>query len=325
MKTIEARALTLFLQTEPFASLQVFHPAISIPRLLKHHEPNHVLIIQDLGNHPTLDVWLRTPDLPQHIIVEAGSTLGNFLADFHLSTSREDVERLSRHFENKDVQNVVFTVAVEPIKAILERFQVPDAVEIYDAILHEFNDSYRRDPSNKVFSMGDLWPPSILVKQSGNTSLGLIDWEFACVAPPSQDMGQLGISPVVVLIHSTATHLQVAILANQFYSTNFTIFAESLHRTYGNRLRDKQAWWLSSDVDPHIRSLWIIYGQELINSVNRSRDCGCEVGPSDSECFHQRRAVEMGLWYIREAMNRTSFGSISEKFLTPLYRQEIGG
>ena len=167
------------------------YPTIFVPRLLKHDDANHVLIIQDLGNHPTADVWLRTPDLPREVLTNTGSVLGSFLADFHLSTP-EDIQFLSRQFENEDMSNVVFATAVEPIKAILEKFHFPDSTKIYEAVVQEYNKFQKRE-SNKIFSMGDLWPASILVNQSPDkVELGLIDWEFACVSPPSQDIGQFG-------------------------------------------------------------------------------------------------------------------------------------
>ena len=117
----------------------------------------------------------------------------------------------------------------------------------------------------------------------------------------------------------TAAHLHVAALADKPYSSNFAIFAESLHHAYGRRLQEKQAWWLSSDnIDSHIRSMWIIHGRELINSIYWKRDCGCQIDASEPGCLHQRIAVEKGVTYIRGAMNE-DFKGISEIFLMPLY------
>ena len=42
----------------------------------------------------------------------------------------------------------------------------------------------------QVFSVGDLWPPSIIMSED-SVNLGIIDWEFAGFAAPMQDMAQL--------------------------------------------------------------------------------------------------------------------------------------
>ena len=160
--------------------------------MLYHDSDQHVIIIEDLGNLPTADVWLQTPNLDRALIMETAENLGIFLADLHLSTTSENRSSLSNSFANEDRKRVVFDFAVEPLKQILEEFNIPQRDKIYETVETEFYKAQQNGFSH-VFSMGDLWTSSVLVSESsGETKIGLIDWEFACLASPSQDIGQFG-------------------------------------------------------------------------------------------------------------------------------------
>jgi aminoglycoside phosphotransferase (APT) family kinase protein len=164
---------------------------VFVPRLLYHDPSLHVLIIEDLGVLPSVDKWLEiSRNMPESVISAISSDLGSFLADIHSSTTPENHAWLQEQFKNADAKAVVFAAAVEPILAILQEYDIPDAQSIYEFLEDEFR---REDDelASHVFSMGDLWTGSILVAEQGD-KVGIIDWEFATLAQPSQDIGQLG-------------------------------------------------------------------------------------------------------------------------------------
>lgn len=75
----------------------------------------------------------------------------------------------------------------------LDLFGIQGRERLYEIVAKaHFEGPSRKEPSGlRVFSVGDFWPPSILVDDERNR-LGIIDWEFAGFAPPMQDMAQLG-------------------------------------------------------------------------------------------------------------------------------------
>jgi aminoglycoside phosphotransferase (APT) family kinase protein len=164
---------------------------VFVPRLL-HHDPSyHILIIEDLGELPSVDKWLeKSHNVPESTLSSISSDLGSFLADIHSCTTPENHAWLQEQFKNADAKKVVFAAAVEPILAILQDYDIPDAQSIYEFVVDEFGRE-DEDLASLVFSMGDLWTGSILVADHGDR-VGIIDWEFATLAPPSQDIGQLG-------------------------------------------------------------------------------------------------------------------------------------
>ena len=147
-------------------------------------------MIEDLGDMQTVDKWLDTgEDLSITTITTTASRVGFFLADFHLGTSPQRVEWLRVAFKNDNAKEVVFWGAIAPILRILREYHIPDAEILYDFLVDEFRASNQAS-EEQIFCMGDLWTGSLLVGE--NCEIGVIDWEFATMGAPSQDIGQLG-------------------------------------------------------------------------------------------------------------------------------------
>jgi 5-methylthioribose kinase len=174
--------------TSPFSELATRNPDVRVPRLLFHDDDKYILIIEDLGELQTVDKWLETT-LSTSAITTTASKLGSFLADFHLCTSPHIIPRLQEEFKNDDAMEVVFSAAVEPVLGILQEYQIPDAPSLYEFVAAEFK-ATRQETQSHILCMGDLWTGSILVGEDGK--IGVIDWEFATMGAPSQDIGQLG-------------------------------------------------------------------------------------------------------------------------------------
>jgi thiamine kinase-like enzyme len=115
--------------------------------------------------------------------------------------------------------DVVFEAAVAGIEEKLSQFGVEDAKQLAQRCAESFkeakglaqgslehtddytNTAKQDSPASTsgssfaVFSMGDMWPPSILIDEehiSGPHPISLIDWEFSGPALPLQDIAQLG-------------------------------------------------------------------------------------------------------------------------------------
>ena len=161
--------------------------------MLHYDGVQHILIIEDLGNVSTIDKWLEmSTELSDSTIAEVGTDLGVFLADFHQSTTYLHREFLAAQFQNDNIQKVIYSQVVQPVLDILDECNIVNAKRIYEIIEKEFHD-VQQFPE-KVLNLGDLWPGSIVVAQNG-TKVGVIDWEFAGLAHPCQDIGQFGSSP----------------------------------------------------------------------------------------------------------------------------------
>ena len=305
--------MDLLANTVPFNLLSKKHPCVRVPRLLHHDVAQHILIIEDLGSLSTVDQWL---EMDKHLLesqsAAVGEVLGTFLADFHLSTTTQNREYLATQFKNNDIHNVIYSQVIQPVLDIINEYDIPNAKHIYEIIEREFR--HVQQFPQKVLNLGDLWPGSILVGQSA-TTVGVIDWEFAGLAHPSQDIGQFGLSPHPIGL-TLAAHLHYKILMEQDFSETYRNFSAGLFTSYGTRLRERNASWLSPDaIDGYVRSLWIIHGRELINSTTFSKSCPCK----EPRCHHLHSAVQRGVEYIRGAVD-SKLDYEKDNFLQPIYQ-----
>jgi 5-methylthioribose kinase len=156
--------------------------AVRTPRPLDVSTDPHVLVMEDLGDLPTLDRWLRdrNPDEVQETAPVLGRRLGAFIGDLHTSTCGE--EAYAERFTNRPMQETRYAVQYQGVADMLEAGGVSDAEELgakakaLGAALLE---------PGRCLTMGDLWPPSVLIE---GDALRLIDWELAHYGRPLQDV-----------------------------------------------------------------------------------------------------------------------------------------
>jgi Phosphotransferase enzyme family len=111
--------------------------------------------------------------------------------------------------------------------------------------------------------------------------MGVIDWEFAMLAPLGQDIGQL------------AAHLTHHIIVGQ-RAREYETFLTALMEAYGRGLQDGgQELFKKGGMGMGVffRGARILYGRELINSTTWDRKCHC----SEPQCRHDKEAVEKGV------------------------------
>jgi hypothetical protein len=156
--------------------------AVRSPKLRDQNLEVPVLLMEDIGPVPSWGRWLRTtgtPDLSRTAAAQ-GRRLGHFLGRLHATT--HDDERCAAAFDNRPMQRTRLAVQYRGVTDMLAAAGVPDA----DALGRRAEAlGQRLLERGRCLTMGDLWPPSVLVTDEG---LRIIDWELAHYGRPLQDV-----------------------------------------------------------------------------------------------------------------------------------------
>ncbi len=142
-----------------------------VPRLLA--QARGFLVMEDLGPLPHLGRWLAGGGDPA--VLDA---LGAWLARHHA--------RPAPALDNGGVQQTRHAVQHSKVGGWLAAARVADA-EALGARVAALGAAWLAP--GPAFLMGDLWPPSVLVRPEG--ALRIIDWELAVRGWPAQDLGHL--------------------------------------------------------------------------------------------------------------------------------------
>jgi 5-methylthioribose kinase len=177
---IEARCLEALAPGGELADIT--DSAVRAPHPVDVNAEIPVLVMEDIGDVPSLDRWLREAD-PEGLEERAatqGRRLGRFLGRLHATTCND--EHFADAFDNRPMQETRLVVQYQGVADMLRTGGVDDAAAL----------GRRAEQLGKTFlepgrclTMGDLWPPSVLVTESG---LRLIDWELAHYGRPLQDV-----------------------------------------------------------------------------------------------------------------------------------------
>lgn len=150
------------------------------PHPVDLHTDPHVLLMEDVGPYPALGRWLRNATVTPDDSAQVGRQVGRFIGRLHAATvdDRECAER----FNNRAMQETRLVVQYEAVEKMLKTAGVEDA-----AMLGERAVALGRNllQPGQCLTMGDLWPPSVLVVEDG---LRIIDWELAHYGHPMQDI-----------------------------------------------------------------------------------------------------------------------------------------
>jgi 5-methylthioribose kinase len=173
---IEARCLKTLASEEALSEISC--SAVRAPRLLDVNEEMPVLLMEDVGDVPSLDQWLQTADAGA--ASEQGRGLGRFIGRLHASTY--DELAYAEAFDNRPMQETRLAVQYRGVADMLRAAGVHDA-EALGARAESLGKALLEPGC--CLTMGDLWPPSVLVTGDG---LRLIDWELAHYGRPLQDV-----------------------------------------------------------------------------------------------------------------------------------------
>lgn len=189
------------------------HPAIHIPAVLSFDQKNHVLIIQDAGDLPSLKSWLQT-DSSQDQITAISSALGSFLADVH-NTSSQDSDLKQAFDTNIVARDLSSSIYFGNLPAAARKYGynaqfVVEAAKAAEAQVLA---------ANEVWTLGDFWPGNVLVsapKEHTNLSMTLVDFELAKPGTAAFDVGQMG-AEMLCLAHFRDSERNGQLLLEEFF------------------------------------------------------------------------------------------------------------
>jgi 5-methylthioribose kinase len=262
------------------ALADVAEPAMRVPHPVDVNPEIPVLIMEDVGPVPSLDVWLREAD-SEALDTEAaehGRRLGRFLGRLHGTTCTD--ERYASAFDNRPMQETRLAVQYRSVTDMLRAGGVDDAKRL--GARAETLGETLLEPG-RCLTMGDLWPPSVLVAEEG---LRLIDWELAHYGRPLQDIA----------------HFRAHLWMQQHRVPSGTV-AEAVEvlrsaflGTYADTLGSAQA---SLWDDAERRDAALHFGAEiLVRAVGPFQDGSVYAG-CDPECPVVQEAVATAARYLR--------------------------
>lgn len=172
----EARALDLFAVGNLLDSLA--SEKLRPPRLLHFDSKKHLIIMEDVGQLPSIDLWFRKSGNPK-----IGKALGRFIGSLHKTTVGHP--QLNQQFRNIDIQQTRQKVQYNPAADYLKK---TGADTVDSSLVSKKTKALGQQllEPGRCLVMGDLWPSSLLVDAG---KLRLIDWEFAHFGRPLQDVG----------------------------------------------------------------------------------------------------------------------------------------
>ena len=175
---IEASAMELFVPGGDLESIT--DQDIRVPYLYKLDRIRNLLYMEDIGVFPNLSEWMQN----SHTLAEAkniGSILGRFIGTLHLNSFNKPF--FADTFDNNSIQKTRLELLYKKIETFANLIHLPEAKKLGFAAAN-LGESFIEPGSCLI--MGDLWPASIIVTDSG---LRIFDWELANYGHPSQDIG----------------------------------------------------------------------------------------------------------------------------------------
>ncbi|KAG8694477.1 hypothetical protein FRC09_009825 [Ceratobasidium sp. 395] len=288
-QVIEARALHLLSHpsTRAYTHNGLSHN-VSTPSLI-HHDPNaYVLLMSDLGHDSfTLDHWLTSVCPSVEAATAAGTRFGSFFARLG-GLKYVVIPDLQLDFTNPGARELILNVAVRAVNDNLLKCGIDPAEA--EVLTQSAVDMFVRhgEWETKVFSLGDCWPKSLLVL--AGDGLAVIDWEFAGMDAPLQDVSQLAAH--LYLLHQTSSS------ASQ---PTIQAFSLAFYRTHHAQAPD---WWYEAS---HRADAWRLFGREVVNNI-------VEVDWFDGDEVKKEEGVKRlgkkGAEFMRDAEQRAEEGSV---------------
>lgn len=189
------------------------------PRPMDVNTEPHVLLMEDVGPHPTLGRWIREEGPPE-AGARIGRQIGRFIGRLHAATVGDG--DLADRFDNRPVQKTRLAVQYEAVKDMLAAAGVVDAAVLGERAVAL---GKRLLEPGVCLTMGDLWPPSVLVTDEG---LRIIDWELAHYGHPAQDVAHVA-AHAWMQAHR-APDAPTACAARRFLEALLTAYCEALAR-----------------------------------------------------------------------------------------------
>jgi aminoglycoside phosphotransferase (APT) family kinase protein len=147
------------------------------------------LIIEDMGDLPSLKTWLQATS-PAEQISSIGQTLGNYLAHVHNKTAA-DSSLLKDFSSNLVGRNLSSSVYYGGLSAAAAKYGYTDPFITAAAKAAEAEVL----TASEVWTLGDFWTGNVLVSTPDDQSvpkLTVLDFELAKPGTAAFDIGQMG-------------------------------------------------------------------------------------------------------------------------------------
>ena len=310
-QTNEVRALQLLNNNQidntmnDLSSIFNRHNTLKISRVWMHDEENNILIIEDQGQLPTMRDWFISKNqlLTKSIIDVYAEQLANFVIDLQISSTKY-IKTLKSMFNTVEAHQADFLEIPTIIENIRSNYDLQNIDEFWP-VLSEY---YQRVISNsdidgQVFAHGDIWSSNILINEKDST-LVILDWEWAGVRSPGHDPGTL----------LSQSHIQ---MLNNPSNESLLCFINTFTDTYRENARRYKVSWYENEQEKYSFA-WILSVLHTTNLLFWTTFLTC--CPTEEKiCCHRRCLVTEAIEYVRKCRlgpTKTTYDSILND---PLY------
>ena len=236
---------------------------VRTPKLLFYDDQDHVLIMEDAGNLPSLKGWLQT-GVSAETTSRIGQALGRFLAKVHNSTAGNE-EVLSTFNGNQTAKDLSGTLYFGTLPAAAEKFGYTD--DYFRKVAKDGENEVLE--SSEVLTFGDFWTGNILVSatDSEDFNLFVLDLELCKPGTAEFDIGQMAAEMYCLAVfrdHRLGTSLLEAFLRSYKESRKAEVSAAKVAIRVGVHLFVimPRAW--SNEANPERIKEIVKVGAELI-------------------------------------------------------------
>lgn len=159
------------------------HEGVRPPNVLFFDKTNWVLILEDVGNVPSLKSWLK-PGVDVDLAASKGEALGNYLANIHNNTAGNE-SILSNFTGNETAKSLSSTLYFKCLPQVAQSYGY-SGEHIRQAASRGEKDVLE---ANEVLTLGDFWTGNVLVGEDG--TLFVVDLELAKPGTAEFDVGQM--------------------------------------------------------------------------------------------------------------------------------------
>ncbi|PSQ98503.1 MAG: phosphotransferase [Bacteroidetes bacterium QS_9_68_14] len=286
----EARALRAFAPGGALADLAT--EATRPPRPLDYDAATHTLLMEDLGTPPALGAWLRGGP-PAQDAQAVGKRLGRFVGRLHARTRGDDA--LREAFDNRAMQETRHAVQYRAVGELCEAGGAPDA-EALGARAEAMGKRFI-EPGDCLV-MGDLWPPSVLLREPSGSALRLIDWELCHYGRPAQDVAHL------------AAHLWMH--AHRAPSREACTAAEAAQRAFLDAYRDALGEAAATLLTPQaLADCAVHFGAEILVRAVGPFQAGYLYDGLAPDASPVRTATRVAAGHLREPEAQETFAALA--------------
>ncbi|UJR11870.1 hypothetical protein I4U23_016049 [Adineta vaga] len=227
-----------------------------------------------------------------------GVQLANFVIDLQISSTNH-IETLKPMFNVIETLNADFL----EIPRIIENIRSSYDLHNIDDLLPVFSQYYQQGMSDsivdgQVFAHGDIWSSNILINED-NSTLSILDWEWAGVRSPAHD-------PCIFLSHS---YVQMLITPS---NESLLCFMNGFADTYRENAQRHKVSWYENEQEKYLFAwtIGVLHATDILFWTTFLTCCPNE----EKMCCHSRCLVTEAVEYVRKCRsgpNKTTYDAMS--------------